>query len=431
MQDQLRSPTATLAAPRPAVDATPLVDVRPLDYLHLRLLAESAAGVENQSVDFVFPQGRIMERRQPGAPLTPTDVLIPTYTPGKRPRNTVRFGLGEHDDPALPNPMPLAAADAVFWSDAAVHKFVIPYVASVGGESAAEWVGLVELAWNFYPEKDVEVYALVHTTSVETGVELDPSLSLWVAYVEKGQTEIAYATIPQFLNRYGCVEPVDAPRITVPYQRGTGPRGPHRPDYAALRAMAEWAASLRDEHAYFVFRPGEKGFRPPSCTPPKVESGDIVVPTYSPTTPCNRKALPGVFFQPQGHARAQNLAKKGDALFWSSGSIEQFLVPYYASKGGLQALPDLSRMARVWEGTGPGAVRRPGWDDVRSGFPAPAGETQDEVFALIHLPSSQWTEVDSGATTTHVSPASQLRLMTAGRDGMPRRRALSHFTGRR
>lgn len=417
------SSTITPAQPEAQTGPTE-VEVRALDYLQLRQLAESSAGVENESVDFFFPEGRVLERAVPGQPLKNTDVLVPAYNQGKYPRNSI--GLSPTGDLThATTPSPAGAADAVFWSDAAVHKFVIPYAASFAGESAREWVSLLQQAWNYYQKDNqkgrekVTVYALVHMTAVQTRRELDPALSLLVAYVVGDGTELLYDTIPDFLDKHPPLPPYKPEHPKVKYWRGDSSVGSQRPDYVQLRAMAEWAASLRNEHAYFVFRAGAQGFERPTSTLPDVGPGDIVVPTCSPSVPADRPSLKGLFFQGQGQHEPWNLAEGADAVFWSSGSIEQFLIPYYASKGGLSSLRNLADMVQVWETTQPGA--RDGDSEA-----AEVLNADDEVFGLVHLPSSEWTEVHSA-----LDPATQLRLVTPDRRGGPRLRPLHHFTGRR
>jgi hypothetical protein len=202
--------------------------------------------------------------------------------------------------------------------------------------------------------------------------------------------------------------------------------------------MAEWAASLRDETGYFVFRSGEQGFETPvHSTPPQVVGpGDIVVPTFSPTVPDGRPLLQGVFFEPEGGTPERNLAFEGDALFWSTGSIEQFVVPYYASRGGLQSLPDLAVIASTWENTGPGRAPQPhaGQPAVEDGGEAAATAEVDaevQVFGLIHLPTSQWTEVDAGLTVTRMNAISHFKRLRVTRRGETQLRRLRRFTGRR
>jgi hypothetical protein len=223
----------------------------------------------------------------------------------------------------------------------------------------------------------------------------------------------------------------------VPYQRGAGTEPPQRPHYPQVRAMAEWAASLRDDTGYFVFRSGEQGFETPvSTTQPQVGPGDIVVPTFSPTVPDKRPTLQGVFFEPEGGTPETTLAFKGDALFWSTGSIEQFVVPYYASRGGLQSLPDLALIASTWENTGPGRAPQPHADQAvveDGGEAAPTAEVDAEVqvFGLIHLPTSQWTEVDAALTVTRMNAASHFKMLTVSRNGDTGMRRPRRFTGLR
>jgi hypothetical protein len=412
--------------------ATHLVQVQPLHYRELRELAEASAGVQNQSVDFFFPEGKELRRAQPGQTFADTDVLVPAYNRGKFPRNRISLSV---TDEIPPFDRRLEGADAVFWSDAAVHKFLIPFAASFGGESAGEWVTDIQEAWNFYPPQEVTVYALVHLTPIQTDEKLDPTRSLLVAFLKNGATELDYLPIPDFIKAFPHMKPDTPPDEPVDYQRGDPTAPPQRPDYAQLRAMAEFAASLRDERKYFVFRSGEQGFDPPTSELPELNPGDIVVPTFSRTVPAGRPVLGGVFFQAQGQTKIDNLANDGDALFWSSGSIEQFVIPYYASRGGLQSLPDLADIATTWENTGPGGGPRThasppipvgGGDAVRV-----AAVAEVQVYGLIHLPTSQWTEVGAGFNVTGVNPSSQLGMVGPKGDGPTVVYRPRHLTGLR
>lgn len=102
--------------------------------MQLRLLAECAAGHEHDT-NFVFtPQGRLEITSRPHA----GQVLVPASDRSKYPCNVVRL----QTEPTVPGgvvqelTLPAGFADAVFWSDSAVHKFVVPYLASCAGHAS-------------------------------------------------------------------------------------------------------------------------------------------------------------------------------------------------------------------------------------------------------------------------------------------------------
>lgn len=416
------------------------ISVPALTYQQLRLLAETAAGVKTGPAQFFFDEAGTLMRSEPGAVLADDDVLIPAQDTGRFPRNGMRLEVEGTESPGPGFDPQRGVADAVFWSDAAVQKFLVPYVASCFGDLAGEMVTKLQAVWNNYPTEKVTVYALVHLTSHDIGTPLDMGDTVQVVFTEQAPvaTPLRALTIRDFYDTFrptlGPIAMAASPSVS--YQRGEPTPLRQQPDYKVLRAMAEWAASLRDGPGYFVFPAGARGFLPPVYPLKDVQPGDVVVPAYTPSVPQNRPYLGGVWFQPENVDLVTNLAVEGDALFWSTGSIEQFLFPYYASKGGLEALPDLEEIHRVW--TEPQSV---------------------EVYGLIHLPSSEWAEItienqawqpgnlpqdlskDTGAVTEgadarhgkvvrRVEPRRQIGVVHADFKGRTRVTRVDHFIAR-
>ncbi|HEY0018418.1 MAG TPA: hypothetical protein VGC13_19080 [Longimicrobium sp.] len=392
MEDRTSS-TAVLDRADPADEFDSLPQTAPLDYLQLRLLAESAASVDNQLTKFFFDKEGTLLRTGFDTPVAEEDVMVPAYDAGRFPRNQAVLQIQEFADPATWYVAP-PTTDAMFWSDAAVHKFLVPFIASCGGDNAASLLALLRSAWNLYRTDLVTVYALVHVTSTESGAPANLRESVQVVFAQNPVDPFSVLQalpLDKFAHLYGGSEPRhDDPVKPVAYSRG-GEGTPQLPNYQKLRAMAEWAASLRDVPAYFVFRTGEDGFSAPTTTPPAVGPGDIVVPAFTPAVPAGRPVLHGVWLN-QDESDSINLAGRGDALFWSTAAVEQFLFPYYASKGGLRALPDLVDIHNAWTMGG-----------------------EDGVNALIHLPSSMWTEVTNNTLVTRVDPTQQLGVVAQTR----------------
>lgn len=382
--------------------ATRETRVEAIDYPGLRLLAECAAGVNNEPVDFIFRHGRSLRREPRMTDAGPADVLVTAFDGGRYPDNRVALDAVKTHHPHPDAHPPLARADAVFWSDAAVQKFVFPYVASCSGEGAREGLDKLQLAWNHYPEHRVSVYGLVHVNHFRAHTELRLEDAFLVAFARRHAREedppIELLTVSEFIDEFKPKRsPAPEPR-KVHYHRGAGGAEPQRPDYVALRALAEWACSIRGEPRYFVFPAGGNGFHGPFPWLPAVQPGDIVIPVHTPTVPANRPELGALWFTParesgQKPAHARNLAGQGDALFWSTGAVEQFLFPYYASKAGLKSLPQLVEMAYAWTGHLPEGVvpEGPAWKAVSPLAEAQGGAT---VTALIHLHTSEWTDVN-------------------------------------
>ena len=349
------------------------VFIPPLQYGPLRLLAETTAGLAGQEADLYFRDQTL--HRWGGEPLEPTDVLVSVSDRGRFPRNVVTLRV---DPDSPPREVPVGVADAVFWSDSAVQKFLVPYLASVAGHGAADVLTSLRQVWNHYDDKMVTVYALVHITAQEPG-EVGLEHSICVVYTDFGATELKVDSLaelkhdPRFQKGF---EPEPQPADAL-YLRPLSGR-PQRPGYRPLRAMAEWAASIRNTPQFFVFPARETGFRLETEFPTELLEGDFVIPALTYAVPKNRPQLKSVTFQAEDSAEQHNLAQVGDAVFWSTGSLEQFLFPYYASKGGLQSLPDLMDMYMTW---------------VDASAPA--------AYGIIHLPSSQWIEEEQAGPVIH------------------------------
>ncbi|HET6763657.1 MAG TPA: hypothetical protein VFH27_08290, partial [Longimicrobiaceae bacterium] len=144
---------------------------RHVDSIQLRLIAEAASGIRGMPVHFVAMEDgtvrEVLHPEHPDHPVHPTPpargdagdpkgivppplempVVVPAFTedvlPAKPPLDFAAIralGVAERID-LLDLPGGLGAADAVFWSESAVEKFLIPYYASVYGNQAALAVG--------------------------------------------------------------------------------------------------------------------------------------------------------------------------------------------------------------------------------------------------------------------------------------------------
>lgn len=392
------TPTATLSGEHDEpTGETNLVEVPPLTYTQLRLLAECTAGLQ-EKVNFVFTrEGALEITREAGTrdvPDTAHDILVPARDSGRYPPNEVWLQVAGSDYVLVLEP---GVDDAVFWSDSSVHKFVVPYVASCAGGDASQMVAMLRDAWNFYPADQVTVYALVHSVRHHSGETLSLENRLHVVFArhhEGGKVGLLERmSLARFLEEHPPVptaRETAAPRL-VAYHRGRGGHRQH-PEYPTLRALAEHAASLSGLPGYFVFRSGGHGFLPQVFAElPQVQPGDVVIPAYTPAVPLNRPQLDGVWCHRRGDS-GPNLATIGDAVFWSNGAIEQFLYPYYASKGGIQdGLRELLEISEMWLGDqsgGTGRVPESRGQDAAT----VAGEEEGHSFitGLVHMPTSEW-----------------------------------------
>ena len=117
---------------------------RTLTYQELRRAAEAAASFRNQEVYLVVDdQGWSVREKRPENP--DGMAVVPIKSPGKPtappPVLVAQIGVDVVKPADLlnlkdPQGKPLGPADAVFWTPAAVEKFLVPYYASVYGDES-------------------------------------------------------------------------------------------------------------------------------------------------------------------------------------------------------------------------------------------------------------------------------------------------------
>jgi hypothetical protein len=372
--------------------------VTALQYTQLRLVAEGTAGLGNNSQAMFASTGTEVVWLDPTQDvLAENEVLIPASDAGKFPAISQVSVMAQWTPPAEGSTMIAGVvnvaqyeADALFWSDSAVHKFVVPYVASCSGSTASATLGQLQAAWNDYSTDSMAMFALMHRAPVPgQAVSLMDQLG-FVQAVDTGddQGAVSMTTLGACELKAEPVPPADP--ITTLFQPGH-PAEPY-PDYELLRAMAEWAASLVDGPWYFTLTPGMKELSPPTNYPPQLQPGEVMIPVHTPTTPSNRPAPLSVTIQPTGGA-VQQLVDVADAAFWSTGSIQQFLLPYYASVRGMEAPAELQTIVNCW------TLNETHHPILPPLFSAEE-DSELEVYALVHLPMSAWmTEEEELATT--------------------------------
>lgn len=440
MRDQSSS-TGLLERPATSPQTQPAegITVPALTYTQVRLLAECAAGTDNTAAHFVFAGTALTRTRSNVAPATA--VLVPARHNGRYSR-LYQIGLqraaplelaGEQLEGVALNAVDYSA-DAIFWSDSAVRKFLIPYVASCGASDAASVLQRLQQAWNGYPGT-VPVYALMHVTPYQFDTPLTLGNALWVVFADEDGM-LGAQPLDEFLPETSLADGGrsfavgGAEAVDVPYGRGSMEVPPQYPDYVTLRAMAEYAASLSSQPYYFVFRAGNDTFDEPISAelPTDLQRGDFVIPVQTPTVPRDRPELGAVWFQPQEQDKAMDISLSGDAMFWSTGAIEQFMFPYYASKLGFAAPEDLSAVRQAWNP----AYVPPSADALGEGqeyeLEEAARETSltgdTEVYALVHLPRSDWVSGDQAEAEAEALA----RLSGDERDALQRARATRNIS---
>lgn len=180
-----------------------------LNALTLRRIAEWTSGVRGEVLWFVVdpnPPEKFQEYAGKihlfeGQPVEGDDysaqaVVIPAHTPKVNPPGKeVNFGrLGPDKDRYVNlmhvrTPEKCYKADAVFWSESSVEKFVVPYYASVYGHEAVKVIKAI-LAILHYPPKDEaatwapgDPFALVHVPTSEYIPGSDASVDEVIALI--------------------------------------------------------------------------------------------------------------------------------------------------------------------------------------------------------------------------------------------------------
>jgi|GEM_PF-6699997 len=328
-------------------------NVSPLVYSQLRMLAEASVGIRSgESATFVFdaagtnrsPTTNILGPQvvPPGAPWPEQGVLVKASNQGKLtdPEGGVVVQVAGASGPGV-NAVDYQA-DALFWSDAAVQKFVLPYYASCMGYEAYRQLAVLEEAWSG-SHAGVTVVALMHVTGTPAGPsgEVGPMEPLWIVYLQESDNTVRAQSLADFSRANpATLPPLERP-APRPYVAPPSDVAAPYPDYTTLRSMAEWAASLDTEPMYFVYDPQKRQFGKPTARV-DADGGAIVVPVFNPFVSASRVKPSRVVFA--GH----DLAADCDAVFWSTGAIEQFMLPYYASIDGFAGLDDLRAIREAW-----------------------------------------------------------------------------------
>lgn len=425
----------------PRFVSTTQTTVPALDYTQLRLMAECAEGTEGQT-QFVFNNGTLSVNAS--ATALDDEVLVTAESVRRYPDNRVylQVAAGATMEGGSPT-LEVGSADAVFWSDAAVQKFLFPYIASCGGHQAGENLSLLQSAWNFYPASQVTVYALVHRIA-QPGELLGIGSIIRVVYSVAGGTQLQLAELGQFVQEYPPTSTAPIPQLETPYWRGVAGTPPQYryPSEQLLRMLAEYAESLRGEAQYFLCPPDAPARYTGPITAsdflatPDLADGTLVIPVSNPALPASRPQLGGVWFWPPAPATANvnisvqpgaaGWAQSADALFWSTGAVEQFLFPYYASVDGFAGIADLAKMAQSWSLDEPVNPPVP----IVVGSPAP-GETL-QVLGLIHMPTSEWTEIQDWAAEGNGQSLARknVSVLYADEQGQVHVTRAGDFTGR-
>lgn len=385
----------------PAGDAQDGPAAPAMDYGAFRRMADWSAGIVDRPVVF--------ERDEAGtlsvdAPLPGPRLRVPAFTEGKPDHvASLRMTVGRHSVDVAGH------ADAAFWSEAAVEKFLVPYYASLGAGRAAQVMAQLMGAWTTRVPGGVQVAALTHVRHPEHPRATGVNDTLGVVCLPGPDAAPERMPLSAFLREYrpDLLEPVLSvsngpppapPALAVGHDNALVEGG--YPSYLELRVMAEWSSFLRGAPAWFLF----DAMRTPDpeqpyrsfvrhLEPPAETAGRIVIPAFTEPLVPGRPTPSSVVVRAQGATEGHELIQYADAIFWSTGSVEHLLMPYYASVYGGQALHEIQMMYDAW------------WHNRL----ATGSETL--VYALIHLPNSDWA-------TTHEGPVERAAHSVSGITGV-------------
>jgi|GEM_PF-2768535 len=182
--------------------------------------------------------------------------------------------------------------------------------------------------------------------------------------------------------------------------------------YRDLRGLAEYASGVRDgDHPVWLAACGGGVIqRVADPTAPGLSEHVLLVATEGGDGRGNRDttqfARIGTEPGEQGSVNLLKISfhdelKTSDSVFWTQSAVEKFMVPYYASVYGGEAAEKIKAVLGLL-----GSTRR---RRLESGK---VDETDYEVFALIHLPQSEYV----GATPASDLPA-DLAVGLRAKDG--------------
>jgi hypothetical protein len=407
-------------SPAPAPSAAPAVTTPVAAYRDLRLMAEWASSIRGREVEFVLGEDALRVAGEETAPRTPA-LRVPARTPGRYGAVRALVLRVAGVDGALD----LAAygADAMAWSEAAVEKFLVPYYASCAGPRAGEFLTSLFDAWNGV-HRGARPVALAHLGHTRGEAPLTLEDTLGVVFVAEGEEggppELRLLTLGAFRARHPgrWTPPPPADAGTVELGARNLPEGARLPTYADLRALAEWAGSLRGRTAFLAYDAApvardtlgeERISRIPD--PGRHPASRIVFPVHTPVEVPGRPKPVSVTLQAEDGSTVDLLHDtRADAAFTSTGAVEQFLTPYYASVRGRLAPAELRRIFRAWQDPEE-ALAGVGVRSVEA-----EGDGSEATLAMVHLPRSDW-DTESGGEAVAASPLDHLGVLRRGAEG--------------
>lgn len=398
-------------------------------YFALRLGADLASGARGTTLYFDYGNGMLEITDPPPSPAPPPPVPVFSRPSGKR-----RFAseaamtvVGADGAPYGSILLNARAYSALFWSESAVEKFLLPYYASAGGPHAYQVVHAINKVWYNFPDA-APVCALAFTYPPDA---LQGQWTLWdtvhvlhvqgegggqegvqapyVVSVTPGSAgQLAMTPLLQYLQPFTpLLTELPQPADPIPTALATSGTERTRIDSVGAREVAEYVSGLRgfDVYVYQVEAPGgleatlTQRVQP---TPPLFEATSPYVRTGRPSVSVALSPQ-GLPLRPLSGTGSGDAAKAPDSVFWSDGSVDMLLLPYYGSVQGKGSPWYLMVLLWKWAGIIPvdvtdavelleliGEQVQREIGVLRGGEPQP--EPDSTVFAIIHLPNSDWVD---------------------------------------
>ncbi|HEU0298757.1 MAG TPA: hypothetical protein VFR37_04865 [Longimicrobium sp.] len=406
----------------PAASAS---QTHPPAYRALRMAAEWASAVRDHQLNFVYDAGTghmVLDN-------SGTRPTLPVFT-----RSAVSRPLVKEVEFSVPWGFPTSdispptltvsgdRVSALFWSESAVEKFLVPFYASAAADDAPRFLGRLFDAWYGYPADVVQVCAIACLLGRQPPAEGTPlSLARTVGLVclEEGGSSLRLLTLDEFTERYSTGLPRGGEGVTL----GSGPTEVRHGweitesvESVVARDVAEFVSGMRGH--FVAFSTEEATLVPvvyPDTSPPEVIGGALFGALARPVRP-DRPVPSHVVLHvvgTDGSPIVQTLIPGQDetatefvpdSLFWTDGAVETLLVPYYASvKGGDAWLFEGFLMGK-WDGL----IKPPSsnsMEDLKSAitqrldrFGHAAGRDAEDpspspVYATMHLPRSEYADM--------------------------------------
>jgi hypothetical protein len=415
-------------------------------YFALRVGADLASAIRGETVFFNYSPGTLEVMSAPPGGTPPGELPgIPLFTPalaaGRPPVQEVTIEVTNQRGQTVSRVLRGDQYGALFWSESAVEKFLLPYYVSAGGPHAYQVLHAINKAWyNYAVRTPVCALAFAYPSrAVPTPIQLWDTLS--VVYLTEDGT-LDQAPLLSFLASQPPPEANPIARAAAEPLTTPPPVGPvpYPIDSVGAREVAEYVSGLRPRKVD-VYSVELGGGLDPVLSP----EGDGT-PLFTAESPLVRTDRPPVtvsltYTLPSGGAPIPkplteiggNPANVADSAFWTDAAVELLMLPYYASVEGAAAPWYLALLLGTWSGAiAPGiedaavllsraveglgrvlpakpanaldrAVERLAAEAEEAVAVVEATETgpfESEVFALVHLPNSEWVDQQAAGVPT-------------------------------